>query len=65
MLSYCLKCTKNTKNTNPNISVTSNCKTMTLSHFAICGSIKSKVIKKKKQVENDLLNRFWGIKIFL
>ena len=48
MLSYCLKCTKNTKNTNPNISVTSNCKTMTLSHFAICGSIKSKVIKKKK-----------------
>ena len=40
MLSYCLKCKKNTESTNPKISETSNGKTMILSKSAICGSKK-------------------------
>ena len=59
MLSYCLKCRKNTKNINLKISVTSNCKTMILSNCAICGSKKSKFIKK--QEANGLLSSL-GIK---
>ena len=38
MLSYCLKCRKNTKNINPKISKTNNGKIMLLSKCAICGS---------------------------
>ena len=48
MLLYCLKCRKNTKNTNPKISGTSNGKTMILSNFVICGGKKSKFIKKQE-----------------
>ena len=48
MLSYCLKCKKNTDSINPKISATSNGKTMTLSKCAICGSKKSKFIKKQE-----------------
>ena len=51
MLSYCLKCRKNTENINPKISGTSNGKTMILSNCAICGSKKSKFIKNKKQMD--------------
>ena len=54
MLSYCLKCRKNTKNINPNISGTSNGKAMVLSNCAIYGSKKSKFIKK--QEANGLLS---------
>ena len=57
--SYCLKCTKNTENINPKISQASNGKTMMLSNCAICGSKKSKFIKK--QEENGLLSSL-GIK---
>ena len=46
MLFYCLKCKKNTENINPKVSKTSNGKTMMLSKCAICGSKKSKFIKK-------------------
>ena len=46
MLSYCLKCKKNTESINPKISATSNGKTIILSRCAICGSKKSKFIKK-------------------
>ena len=46
MLSYCLKCKKNTESINPKISATSNDKTIILSRCAICGSKKSKFIKK-------------------
>ena len=42
MLFYCLKLKKNTENINPNISGTSNGKTMILSNCAICSSKKSK-----------------------
>ena len=48
MLSYCLKCKKNTENIDPNVSATSNGKTMILSKCAICGSKKSKFIKKQE-----------------
>ena len=46
MLSYCLKCKKNTESINPKISATSNGKTMILSKCGICGSKRSKVIQK-------------------
>ena len=46
MESYCLKCKKHTKNINPQVSSTSNGKMMILSKCAICGSKKSKFIKK-------------------
>ena len=45
MLSYCLKCRKNTESINPKISKTKNGKTVILSECAICGSKKSKFIK--------------------
>ena len=48
MLSYRLKCKKNTKNINPRISKTGNNKTMLLSKCAICGSKKSRFIKEQK-----------------
>ena len=44
MLAYCLKCSRNTKNINLKIAVTSNTKTM-ISNCAICGSKKSKFMK--------------------
>ena len=47
MESYCLKCKKHTKNINPQVSSTSNGKLMILSKYAICGSKKSKFIKKQ------------------
>ena len=47
MESYCLKCKKHTKNINPQVSSTSNGKLMILSKCAICGSKKSKFIKKQ------------------
>ena len=47
MDSYCLKCKKHTKNIDPQVSSTSNGKLMMLSKCAICGSRKSKFIKKQ------------------
>ena len=47
MESYSLKCKKHTKNINPRVSSTSNAKPMILSKCAICGSRKSKFIKKQ------------------
>ena len=48
MLSYCLKCRKNTENINPKVSKTTNGKTMILSKCALCGSKKSKFIKEQQ-----------------
>ena len=45
MLSYCLKCRKNTESIYPQVSKTSSGKTMILSKFAICDSKKSKCIR--------------------
>ena len=54
MLSYCLKCKKNTESINRKISTTGNGKTMILSKCAICDAKISKFIKK--QEEKGLLN---------
>ena len=40
MLSYCLKCKKNTESINPRVLKTSNDKTMVSSKYAVCGSKK-------------------------
>ena len=48
MLSYCLNCKKNTENTNPEVSKTTNGKTMIFSTCAICHSQKSKFIKEQQ-----------------
>ena len=59
MESYCLKGRKYTENINPQISCTSNDKTMISSKCAICGSKKSKFIKKRRK--KGLLSKL-GIK---
>ena len=59
MESYCLKCKKYTKKINPQVSSTSNGKLMILSKCEICGSKKSKFIKK--QEVSGLLSKL-GIK---
>ena len=51
MLSYCLKCKKNTESINPKVSKTINSKTMVLSKCAICDSKKSKFIKEQQAKE--------------
>ena len=48
MLSYCLKCKKNTESINPKVSKTTNVKAMILSTLAICGSKNSKFIKEQQ-----------------
>ena len=48
MLSYCLKCKKNTEGINPKVLKTTNRKTMILSKCAICGSKTSKFIKEQQ-----------------
>ena len=48
MESYCLKCKKYTKNINPELSSTSNGKTMILSKCTICSSKKSRFIKNQE-----------------
>ena len=47
MESYCLKRRKYTKNINPQVLSTSNDKLMILPKCAICGSKKSRFIKKE------------------
>ena len=48
MLSYCLKCRKNTESINPRVSRTNSGKTMILSKCAIYCSKKSRFIKKQE-----------------
>ena len=48
MLSYCLKCKKNTESVNPRVSATLNGRTMILSKCVICGSKKLRFIKNQK-----------------
>ena len=52
MLSYCLKSKKSTESIDLKVSPTNNGKAMVLSKCAICGSKKSKSIKKNKK-QND------------
>ena len=46
MLSYCLKCKRNTESINLNVLKTTNGRMMILSTCAICGSKKSKFTKQ-------------------
>ena len=48
MESYCLKCRKYTENINPQVSSTSNDRTMILSKCAICNGKKSRFIKNQE-----------------
>ena len=48
MLSYCLKCKKNSQSINPKVSKTTDGKRIILSKCAICGSKKSKFIKDQQ-----------------
>ena len=48
MISYCLKCRKDTKNINTSVSSTSNGKAMILSKCTICGSRKSRFVKNQE-----------------
>ena len=48
MLSYCLKCKRNTESINPKVSKTINDEAISLATCAICGSKKSKFIKEQK-----------------
>ena len=48
MLSYCLKCRKNTESKNPKPPRTKNGRIMLLSKCAVCGSKKSKFIKEQE-----------------
>ena len=48
MLSYCLKCKKNTESINSKVSKTTNGRMMILSTCAICDSKKSKFIKEQQ-----------------
>ena len=43
-----LRCKKDTENTNPNVSKTSNGRTMFLSKYAVCISKKSRFIIKQE-----------------
>ena len=48
MLSYCLKCKKNTESINPKVSKTTKGKMIILSKCTICGSKISKFIKEQQ-----------------
>ena len=48
MLSYCLKCKKNTESKNPKAVKTKTKRIMPLSKCAVCESKKSKFINKQK-----------------
>ena len=51
MESYCLKCRKNTKNTDPKVSCSRNGRAMILSKCVICGSKKSRFVKNQEAKE--------------
>ena len=48
MLSYCLKCRKNTETRHPKVLKTRKGRIMLLSKCAVCGSEKSKFIKEQE-----------------
>ena len=50
MLSYCLKCRKNTESKNPKVVKTKNGRIMLLLKCAVCDSKKSKFIKEQEAI---------------
>ena len=61
MLSYCLKCRKNTESKSPKAVKTKNRRIMLLLKFVVCGGKKSKFIKEQK--DRRLLSKLKGIKV--
>ena len=61
MLSYCLKCRKNTESKNPKILKSKRRRIILLSKRAVCGRKKSKIIKE--QEARGLLYKLIGIKV--
>ena len=51
MLSYCLKCGKNTDSKTPKVVWTKNGRIMLLSKCAVCNSKKSRLIKEQELIE--------------
>ena len=51
MLSYCLKCRKNTESKNPKAVRTKSGNIILLSNSAVCRSKKSKFIKQQETVD--------------
>ena len=51
MLSFCLKCKKNTENKNPKFATTKNRRIILLSKCSVCNSKKWKYIKEQKARE--------------
>ena len=48
MLSYCLKCRKNTKSKSPKVVSTKNGETMLLLKFTMCDDKKSKFVEEQE-----------------
>ena len=61
MLSYCLKCRKNTESKNPKVLRTKSQRIMLLSKCAVSNSKNSKFLEE--QEARVLLSNFTGIKI--
>ena len=49
MLSYCLKCKENTENIKPDVLKANDGKIILISKCAICGSKKSRFLKKTRR----------------
>ena len=61
MLSYCLKCRKNTESKNPKVVKTKNWRIIILSKCAVCHSKNSKF--NKGQQARGLLSKLAGVKV--
>ena len=61
MLSYCLKCRKNTESKHPEVVRTKNGGIMFLSIFSMCNSIKLKFLKE--QEARGLLSNLTAVKM--
>ena len=61
MLSYCLKCGKNTESKNLNVVRTKNGRAIPLSKCSVCNNKKSKFLKE--QEARGLLSNLTGLKI--
>ena len=61
MLSYCLKCRKNTESKNPEVVRTKNERIMLLSIFVVCNSKELKFLKE--QEAKELSGNILGTKI--
>ena len=59
MLTYCVKCRKNTENIDPKIFRTKNDRLIMLSKWPVCGIKKSRFVKE--QESKDLLSNL-GVK---